>query len=36
MISSIVVEQNRDAQLRSLIVNESGIDPVPAGSDPAL
>ena len=22
-----VVEQNRDAQLRSLIVNESGIDP---------
>ena len=23
-----VVEQNRDAQLRSLIVNENGIDPV--------
>jgi 2-oxoglutarate ferredoxin oxidoreductase subunit alpha len=23
-----VVEQNRDAQLRSLIVNECGIDPV--------
>ena len=31
-----VVEQNRDAQLRSLIVNECGIDPVTARTDPAL
>ena len=31
-----VVEQNRDAQLRSLIVNECGIDPGAAGADPAL
>ena len=31
-----VVEQNRDAQLRSLIVNEMRRRPGAAGSDPAL
>ncbi len=31
-----VVEQNRDAQMRTLIVNECGIDPVEAGAGPAL
>ena len=31
-----VVEQNRDAQLRTMLINECGLDPAQAGPGPAL